>query len=334
VSSRHDHGGPGHAGHGHGVSVGADSGKLAIALGLIVGFMLVEVVIGIVAHSLALLSDAAHMLTDAGAIGLSLVAIRLARRPAQGSMTFGFKRAEILAAQINGLTLLVLGALILYEGVRRLIAPPEVAGGLVLAVALLGVAVNLAATWTLSQANRESLNVEGAYQHVLTDLAAFVLTAIAGAAILTTGFDRADGLASLAVAVLMLHSAYGLLKASGRIFLEAAPEGVDVQAIGRALTELPGVCEVHDLHVWEVTSGFPALSAHVRVGSHDDCHRVRAAMETMLEESFSIEHSTLQVDHAQGLLSIEAIAEEPHAGGGNRTPTASRPPGPKPGVST
>ena len=302
----HGHGARGHAAHGHGVGADADSPKLAVALGLIVGLMLVEVVVGAVAHSLALLSDAAHMLTDAGAIALSLVAIRLAKRPAQGALTFGFKRAEILAAQFNGATLLVLGLLIFYEGVRRLIDPPRVTGGLVLAVALLGVGVNLAATWTLSKANRQSLNVEGAYQHILTDLAAFVLTAIAGAIILATGFDRADGLASLAVAAIMLHSAYGLLKASGRVFLEAAPEGLDVALVGRTLAEQPGVEEVHDLHVWEVTSGFCALSAHVRVGCDDDCHGVRASLERVLEERFSIEHTTLQVDHGQGLLAIEA----------------------------
>src|SRR4051812_39065146 len=167
----HDHG---HAGHSHGVSADADRGKLAIALALLLGFMAFEVVVGIVVHSLALLSDAAHMLTDAGAIALSLVAIRLAAKPATGAMTYGFKRAEILSAQFNGATLLVLGLLIIFEGVRRLINPPDVGGTAVLVVALVGIVVNLAATWTLSKANRSSLNIEGAFQHILTDLAAFV----------------------------------------------------------------------------------------------------------------------------------------------------------------
>ena len=206
-----------HQDHGHealspALSADADRGKLAIALGLIIGFMAVEVTVGILASSLALLSDAAHMLTDATAIGLSLVAIRLAQRPAKGALTFGLKRTEILSAQFNGATLLVLGLLIIYEGITRLVTPPAVAGTPVLVVALVGIVVNLAASWTLSKANRESMNVEGAYQHILTDLIAFIITAIAGAVILTTGFRRADGIASLVVAAVMLRAAYQLLK--------------------------------------------------------------------------------------------------------------------------
>ncbi len=288
------HSGPGHA---HGVSADADRGKLMIALGLIVGFMLVEVVVGIIAGSLALLSDAAHMLTDAGSIALALVAMRLAARPAQGAMTYGLKRAEILSAQLNGATLLVLGALIMFEGVRRLFDPPEVEGGLVLAVALVGVVVNLAATWTLSKANRQSLNVEGAFQHILTDLFAFIATAVAGAVILLTGFARADGLAALLVAALMLHAAWGLLRDSGRVLLEAAPAGVDVKGVGQAMAAFDHVTEVHDLHVWEVSSGFVALSAHVTVAAGVDCHDVRRALAAMIGERFGIKHTTLQTGH-------------------------------------
>ena len=297
-----------HAHHHHGVSADADRSKLLIALGLIVGFMCVEVVAGIVANSLALLSDAAHMLTDAGALILSLVAIRLAQRPAKGVMTYGLARSEILAAAVNGTTLLVLGLVITYEGIRRLLEPPATEGGLVLAVALVGVVVNLIATVVLSRANRQSLNIEGAYQHILTDLAAFVATAIAGAVILLTDFHRADGIASLIVAAIMLNSAYGLLRASGRVLLEAAPEGVDPDAVGHAMVATPGVVEVHDLHVWEVTSGFPALSAHVTVSEDADCHAARAGLADLLHEQFGIEHTTLQVDHERGrLLSIEPL---------------------------
>jgi cobalt-zinc-cadmium efflux system protein len=295
-----------HHDHAHGVSADADSGKLATALALILGFMCVEVAVGIAADSLALLSDAAHMLTDAGALALSLVAIRLARRPAAGAMTFGLKRSEILAAAINGTTLLVLGLLIVYEGIRRLIDPPAVAGGPVLAVAILGIAVNLVATMILARANRESLNIEGAFQHILTDLAAFVATAIAGAVVLLTGFNEADGIAALLVAALMLRAAYMLLRESGRIFLEAAPRGLDPEEIGHKMAAHAGVAEVHDLHIWEVTSGFPALSAHVLVGSDTDCHDVRRTLETMLHDEFEIEHTTLQVEHEGGeLLEIE-----------------------------
>jgi len=286
-----------HEGHSHGVSADADRGKLRIALALILGFMAAEVVAGILANSLALLSDAAHMLTDAAAIALSLVALRLSKRPARGHMTFGLKRAEILSAQINGVTLLVLATIIAIEGVRRLIDPPGVDGGLVLFVALAGIVVNLAATAVLASANRQSLNVEGSFQHILTDLYAFVGTAVAAAVILTTGFNQADALASLMVAALMLRSAYGLLRDSGRIFLEASPKGIDPDLIGRTMAEQPGVVEVHDLHVWEVTSEFPALSAHVTVGKDADCHRARLELAELIEREFDIHHTTLQVGH-------------------------------------
>jgi cobalt-zinc-cadmium efflux system protein len=303
----HDQAAGGHAGHSHAVSADADRGKLTIALGLIVGFMLVEVVVGALAHSLALLSDAAHMLTDAGALGLSLVAIRLAARPAKGAMTYGFKRVEILSAQFNGATLLVLALLIVYEGITRLINPPSVQGTVVLVVAIIGIFVNLAATYTLSKANRQSMNIEGSFQHLLTDLAAFIFTAIAGIVIITTGFHQADGIASLIIAAIMLRAAYSLLRDSGRVFLEAAPKGLDPDAIGRTMIEQPGVVEVHDLHVWEVTSGFPALSAHVLVGQDSDCHAVRRALDVELQQHYGIDHVTLQVEHqgAEPLLQIE-----------------------------
>jgi len=290
------------------VSADADSRKLAVALGLILGFMVLEVVAGLVAGSLALLSDAGHMLTDAAAIGLSLVAIRLAARPARGVMTYGLKRVEILSAQANGVTLLVLGLLILFEGMRRLIDPPAVKGGLVLVVALVGVVVNLAATWTLARANRRSLNVEGAFQHILTDLYAFIATAIAGAVVLWAGWARADALASLLVAALMLRAAYGLLRDSGRIFLEAAPSDLDPDAIGRALVAESCVAEVHDLHVWEISSGFPALTAHVLVSPDCDCHATRRRLADLLDQRFGIGHTTLQVDHAPPPLQIATRA--------------------------
>ncbi|MBV8396259.1 MAG: cation transporter [Actinobacteria bacterium] len=259
--------------------------------------MVAEVVVGIVAHSLALLSDAAHMLTDAGALVLSLVVIRLVTRPSGGNLTFGLRRAETLSAQANGLTLLVLGGLIVYGGVERLVSPPHPGGLAMLVVALAGVVVNLVATWQLAGANRASLNVEGAFQHLLTDLAAFAVTAVAGGVILATGFRRADGIAALVIAAIMLRSAYGLLRESGRVLLEAAPGGMSVDEIGHALVSHPHVASVHDLHVWEIGSGFPALSAHVLVHSGDDCHEIRRELELMLAHRFEIEHSTLQVDH-------------------------------------
>jgi len=298
-----------HAGHSHGANADADHRKLSAALGLILTFMAVEVAAGVVAHSLALLSDAGHMLADAAAIGFSLFALRLAARPARGAMTFGFKRMEILSAQANGVTLLVLAAFISYEAIRRLFDPSHVRGGLMLAVALLGVIVNLVAVWTLAKANRQSLNLQGSYQHVLTDLYGFIGTAIAAAVILLTGFERADPIVSLLIAGLMTRSGISLVRASSRVFLEAAPTGIDPQLIGEALVGQPGVVEVHDLHVWEITSGFPALSAHVLVAADSDCHAARRDMEAILHERFGLDHTTLQVDHAGGdLLKIEPAA--------------------------
>lgn len=295
-----------HAHHQHGAD--ADGKRLGIALALILGFMVVEVVVGLVASSLALLSDAAHMLTDAGAIALALGAARLARRPAGGGYTFGFRRAEILSAQINGATLVALGTVIVVEGVRRLVDPPDVEGGPVLIVALVGIVVNLAATRVLAGANRESLNVEGAFQHVLNDLFAFIATAIAGAVVLLTGFERADGIAALLVAALMLHSGVNLLRESGRILLEAAPRDLDPAEIGRALAAEHHVIEVHDLHVWEVTSGFPALSAHIVVKAGCDTQAHRRQLADLLRDRFRIEHSTLQVEAVPaGPLAIEPL---------------------------
>lgn len=301
------HGQQGHS-HAEHARAGADTDtrRLGIALALVVGFMVAEVVTGILAQSLALLSDAAHMLTDAGALLMSLVVIRLVARPARGNLTFGLRRTEILSAQANGATLLVLSGLVVYEAIRRLVTPPRPGGLAILIVALAGIVVNLLATQQLAKADRESLNIRGSYLHLATDLFAFIATAIAGLIIITTGFDRADPIASLLVAASMLWAAYGLLKASGRVLLEAAPQGMDVEEIGRAIATHPQVESLHDLHVWEVSSGFPALSAHVLVHPGDDCHGIRRELEAMLGDRFRIDHTTLQVEHRSdvGLLTI------------------------------
>jgi cobalt-zinc-cadmium efflux system protein len=300
-----------HHGHAHPTETG-DPRRLKIALALILGFMAVEVVAGILASSLALLSDAAHMLTDAGAIALALVAARLAARPAAGGYTFGLKRAEILSAQLNGATLLALAAVILYEGIRRLVDPPDVEGATVLVVAIAGIAVNLAATSVLAGADRRSLNVEGAFQHVLTDLFAFVATAIAGVVVLATGFSRADGIAALLVAALMIRSGWSLLRDSGRVLLEASPKDLDPDEIGRTLAAQDHVVEVHDLHVWEVTSGMPSLSAHVTVRAGCDTQVHRRKLADLLRERFGIDHTTLQVEaRHEGPLEIEPLAPRP-----------------------
>lgn len=309
----HEHG----HGHDHGAAVTADTDRRMLlgALGLILGFMLVEVVLGVAAHSLALISDAGHMLTDAFSLVLALVAMRLAAKPAHGRWTFGFKRAEILSAQANGITLLVLVGIFLYEAVQRLITPPAVHGALVVVTALVGIAVNAAAALLIRRANRDSLNVEGAFQHILNDAWAFLATAVSGVIVLTTGFDRADAIATLVVAALMARAGYGLVRDSWRIFLEAAPEGVDPVELGVRLKELDGVVQVHDLHVWTITSGFPALSAHVLVAPGRDCHAVRQGLEDLVHREYDIEHTTLQVDHAPSeTLTIGRSAPEGGAG--------------------
>jgi cobalt-zinc-cadmium efflux system protein len=285
--------------HPHHSGPSTDRRALTAALVLIAVFMAAEVVFGLIADSLALLADAGHMLTDAAALALALFAASMAARPARGRWTFGYKRVEVLAAQINGLTLLVIGVWIVYGAVRRLVDPPEVQGGIVLAVALAGVAVNLAATLLLSRASRESINVRGAFVHVLNDLAAFVGTAVAGGLVLATGWDRFDPIASLCVAALIAWSSWGLLRESTRIFLESSPANIDPDEVGRAIVASDDVVETHDLHVWTVTSGFPALSAHVLVQPGADCHAIRRGLERMLVDRFGLDHTTLQVDHVQ-----------------------------------
>jgi cobalt-zinc-cadmium efflux system protein len=300
MSGMHDH-------HEHSAVRGtgrADRRLLAVSLALLLVFMVAEIVFGILASSLALLADAGHMLTDAAALALALAAAWIASRPAGGRWTYGFGRVEILAAQINGLTLLVIGAWIVYEAIRRLIDPPEVDAAVVGVVALAGIVVNLVVVGLLSRARRQSLNVRGAYLHIVTDLAAFLGTGLAALVILATGWNRLDPIASLVVAGLMFAAAWSLLRESGRIFLEGAPASAPPADVGPAIAGHPGVVETHDLHVWTVTDGFPALSAHVLVEPGADCHRIRLELESLLHERFGIDHTTLQVEHvgsAQGL---------------------------------
>ncbi len=289
-------------GHGHGVGVGADRRYLWAALLLLLAFMVGEVVAAVASGSLALLSDAGHMLSDVGAIAAALWAMRLAARPTSDTWTFGWKRAEIISAAGNGITLLVVAGIIAVEAVRRLVHPPEVEGGIVLAVALVGVVVNIVAAWVLARANRSSLNVEGAYQHILTDLYGFIGTVVAGVVILVTGWTQADPIASLVVVALMLRAAYGLLRDSGRVLLEGVPEGMDLTEVRRHLLEPEHVLDVHDLHVWTVTSGLPTLSCHVVLD--DTCFRDGHApalldeLQACLHGHFDVEHSTFQLEPA------------------------------------
>lgn len=283
--------------HGHAAAAGADPRRLLVALVLILAFMVAEVVAGLMSGSLALLSDAGHMVSDAGALVLSLIALRLAARPPRGGLTYGLKRAEILSALANGVLLFMLAAVITLEAVRRLAQPPHVDAGPMLWVALAGVAVNLLAAWQLARAEQRSLNIRGSYQHILTDLYAFIGTAVAAVVIMATGFVRADAAASLLVAALMCRAGYGLVRDAARVLLEAAPAGMSALEVRNAIGEDPRVRNLHDFHLWEITSGMPALSAHVLVPPGEDCHGVRRDLERMLEGRFGISHTTLQVDH-------------------------------------
>ena len=288
--------------HAHGVSSDADRRYLWTALALLGAFMVGEVVVAFLANSLVLLSDAGHMLSDVGALAVALWAMRLAARPAEGMWTFGWKRAEIVSAALNGITLLVVSGIVTFEAVRRLIDPPDTEGAPVLVVALVGVAVNLVATWVLARANRASLNVEGAFKHLLTDLYGFLGTVVAALVILVTGYTRADPIASLVVVGLMVHAAWGLLRDSGRVLLEVAPASTDLDEIRAHLLREPHVHDIHDLHVWTVTSELPALSAHIVVD--DSCFtdghapQLLDELQACLVGHFDVEHSTFQLEPA------------------------------------
>lgn len=280
---------------------------LGLALALTAGYTIVEVVAGFLTDSLALLADAVHMLSDNVSIAVALVAVRLARRPETAERTYGFKRAEVLAALANGVTLVALAIWIFYEAVQRFDDPPEVLGGWMLAVGALGIAVNLAGGAILFGGRRRSLNVDAAFRHVFADLLGSLGVVAAAVVILVTGWLAADPLVSVLIGCLVLASSWSILRDSTSILLEAAPRGMDTRAVGERLARAPGVVEIHDLHVWTITSGFPALSAHVLVGRGEDCHGRRRELERLLHDEFGIEHTTLQVDHVSdpdGLVEI------------------------------
>jgi cobalt-zinc-cadmium efflux system protein len=283
--------------HGHG-----DRRLLAAALALIVVFMAVEVVTAVLVSSLALLADAGHLLVDALALALALAAGALALRPASERWTFGLARAEVLSAAVNGTTLLVVSAVVVVEAARRLVHPPDVHGLPLIVVAGIGLAVNVVAAALLARADRSSLNVAGAFAHVLTDAYAFAATVVAGVVVVTTGFRRADPIASLVVVVLMLRAAWQLLRDSGHVLLEAAPEHMDLSVLRAHLLETPNVIDVHDLHVWTSGSRLPSVSVHVVVA--DDCFSAGLApglldeLQACLAGHFDVEHSTFQFEPA------------------------------------
>lgn len=287
---------------------GASRRALSVVLGLTVGFTLVEIAGGILTGSLALLADAGHMLFDTVAIGLALAAIALARRPATPRRSFGLQRAEILAAFVNGLTLVLVSGWITWEAIQRFRDPPEILGGWMLAVALAGLAVNAVSAGILMRSERESLNIEAALRHVFADLLGSAGVLVAAVVILATGWTVVDPIVSLAIALLIVASAWSVLRDSTAILMEETPSGIDADAVARAIVSVPGVTSVHDLHVWRITSGFDALAAHVLVGRGEDCHGLRREIEGVLRSRFDITHTTLQVDHdaSEALIELQS----------------------------
>lgn len=297
----HDHGHGGHD-HHHEVSKNADRRYLWAALIILVLYMAAEVVAAFWSGSLALLADAGHMLSDAAAIGAALFAMTLAARPKSSRLTFGWQRAEILTAAINGLTLLVVGGVLGVEAIKRLWEPPHVDGWPVLIVALVGIVVNIIAVLLIAKANRDNLNIEGAYQHILTDLYGFIGTALAGAIILLTGWTIVDPIISMFVVYLMVKAGWSLVAQSVRILAQATPVNVNVDDVKEHLRGKPHVVDVHDVHAWTLTSGLHILSAHVVV--EDDCFtpdgntELLETLQACLKEHFEVEHTTLQLESA------------------------------------
>ena len=286
--------------HDHGRAAGTRA--LALSLGLVVGFAVVEVVAGVVADSLALLADAGHMVSDGASLTLALVAAWAAGRPATYRRSYGFRRAEILAALVNGVALVAIAIWIFVAAAGRFRDPPEPLGGWMLVVGAAGLVVNVAAAWLMHRSGADSLNVRAALRHVLADLLGSVGVIVAGLIVLATGWAYADPLVSVAIGLLVLGSSWGVLRESVGILLEETPRGIDAEQVGRTMLALDGVREVHDLHIWTITSGFPALSAHVLVDRGADCHALRAELERLLHDRFALDHTTLQVEHAVGGL--------------------------------
>jgi cobalt-zinc-cadmium efflux system protein len=292
------HLGPTHEDHNHEHGRGADRRALAITFVLTAAFMVAEIVGGLLTGSLALLADAGHMLSDALSLGVALFAVWLAGRPSTPNRSFGYKRAEILAALFNGATLVAISVWIFIEAYNRFREPQEILGGWMLAVAALGLVVNVTGALILSRSGGESLNLQGALRHVVADILGSVGAIAAALVILATGWYYADPIISALIGLLVLGSSWKLLRDSTNVLLEGTPRGIDADDVGRSMATSRGVKEVHDLHIWTITSGFPALAAHVLVGRDEDCHARRRDLEELLAREYGIEHTTLQVDHA------------------------------------
>jgi cobalt-zinc-cadmium efflux system protein len=284
-----------------------------IALAINVAMLAVEAVGGVLTGSLAVLADAGHLLSDVGSLGLALIAASLASRPAGGRRTFGYQRTEVLAALDNGLLLVGVGAGVAVAAVGRLGDPPGIDAGGVLALGLLGLAGNVAATLVLARGQREDINLEGALRHSAADALGSFGVVVTGAFVLAGGSTIVDPLAGLLISGLILASSWRLIKEPFYVLMEAAPADVDVDVVGAAICGVEGVRSVHDLHVWTVTSGFGAIAAHVVVARDCDRDLIRRGLEVMLVERFGIDHTTLQMEEEAegGLLRVEnALGED------------------------
>lgn len=284
------------SGHDHTEGIRDRRRALIVAIVLTASFTGLEVVAGLLTGSLALLADAGHMVSDVGSLAMALAAFWLAGQPATRVHSFGFKRAEVLAALANGVTLVVIAIWIFIEAAKRFSEPPEILGGWMMAVAAVGLVVNIVVALVLLGPRRGNLNLEAAFRHVLGDLAGSVGALVAAAVIITTGWLYADAVASVLIAVLILFSSWAVLRESLHILMEGTPAGVDVGAVETRLSALPGVLRTHDLHLWTITSGFLALSAHLVTADASDGVEARCAAEQVLRDEFGIEHSTLQVE--------------------------------------
>jgi cobalt-zinc-cadmium efflux system protein len=307
-----------HAGHSHGYGAHAlqarreDSRRrLWIALAINLGLLVVGVAGGLITGSLAVLADAGHVLSDAGAIALALFAAHLAALPAAGRRTFGYQRSEVLVALVNGLTLVAISVAIAIAALGRFSDPPEIEGWGVLAIGLIGLLGNLAATWVLARGERADINLEGALRHSAADALGSVGVLVAGAWVLLGGSPIVDPIVGLLIAARVLASSGRLIKEPLDVLMESAPASLDVERLGAAICAEPGVRSVHDLHVWTVTAGFGAIAAHVVVLPGSDRDLIRRRLEVALGEEFGIEHTTLQMEEEaeQGLLRVENAPE-------------------------
>jgi cobalt-zinc-cadmium efflux system protein len=283
---------------------------LVLVLVLLTAYTVVEAIGGLLTGSLALLADAGHMVSDVMSVGLALLAIWLAQRPPTFARSFGYQRAEILVALLNGAALVAIAIWIFVEAYQRFSDPPDVLGGWMLAVATVGLLVNVLAAAILRRGHSGSLNMRAASRHVLADLLGSVGVIVAALIILATGWVYADPLISALIGALVLGSSWTILRESVDILLESTPAGVDAREVARRMLAVAGVRDVHDLHIWTITSGFPALSAHVLVSRGEDCHDRRRQLERLLAAEFGIAHSTLQVDHVpNNVVSVGALDE-------------------------